>query len=122
MAAEIVPVTDAAAVCAAEAAEPQLDAAKLHCYQVALELHTQCSVLVSVVNRVVRDQLELNRFEHGGRDFLDVFFVLGRDQNSFDPRSMRRQNFLFQTADRQNGAAQRDLAGHRQVIVHRDLH
>jgi four helix bundle protein len=52
----------------------QLDAAKLHVYQVALELHTQCSVLVAVVQRVVRDQLEraslsvvLNTAEAGGR-------------------------------------------------------
>jgi four helix bundle protein len=77
MAAEIVPVTDEAAVSAAEspdATAPQLDAAKLHCYQVALELHAQCSVLVSMLNRVVRDQLEraslsviLNTAEAGGR-------------------------------------------------------
>src|SRR5262245_35920508 len=52
----------------------QLDAAKLHVYQVALELHTQCSVLVAVAQRVVRDQLEraslsvvLNTAEAGGR-------------------------------------------------------
>ena len=52
----------------------QLDASKLHCYQVALELHAQCSVLVAVLNRVVRDQLEraslsvlLNTAEAGGR-------------------------------------------------------
>ena len=52
----------------------QLDASKLHCYQVALELHAQCSILVSVLNRVVRDQLEraslsvlLNTAEAGGR-------------------------------------------------------
>ena len=51
-----------------------LDASKLHVYQVALELHTQCSVLVAVLNRVVRDQLEraslsvlLNTAEAGGR-------------------------------------------------------
>jgi four helix bundle protein len=52
----------------------QLDAAKLHVYQVALELHTQCSVLVAAAQRVVRDQLEraslsvvLNTAEAGGR-------------------------------------------------------
>lgn len=52
----------------------QLDASKLQCYQVALELHTQCSVLVAVLHRVVRDQLEraslsvlLNTAEAGGR-------------------------------------------------------
>jgi four helix bundle protein len=54
--------------------EVQLDAAKLHCYQVALELHTQCSVLVASLQRIVRDQLEraslsvvLNIAEAGGR-------------------------------------------------------
>jgi four helix bundle protein len=77
MATETVPVTDEAAVSAAgssDAPEPQLDAAKLHCYQVALELHAQCSVLVSMLHRVVRDQLEraslsviLNTAEAGGR-------------------------------------------------------
>jgi four helix bundle protein len=58
----------------ADADDPQLDASKLHCYQVALELHTQCSVLVAVLHRVVRDQLEraslsvvLNIAEAGGR-------------------------------------------------------
>ena len=52
----------------------QLDASKLHVYQVALELHTQCSVLVAVLHRVVRDQLEraslsivLNTAAAGGR-------------------------------------------------------
>jgi len=51
-----------------------LDASKLHVYQVALELHTQCSVLVAVLHRVVRDQVEraslsvlLNTAEAGGR-------------------------------------------------------
>jgi four helix bundle protein len=54
--------------------EPQLDASKLHCYQVALELHSQCSSLVSPLTRVLRDQLEraslsvvLNIAEAGGR-------------------------------------------------------
>jgi four helix bundle protein len=53
----------------------ELDAAKLHCYQVALELHSLCSTLVaSFSNRIVRDQLEraslsvvLNIAEGGGR-------------------------------------------------------
>ena len=52
----------------------QLDASKLHCYQVALELHTQCSTLVALLNRIVKDQLEraslgviLNIAEGGGR-------------------------------------------------------
>jgi four helix bundle protein len=75
-----VPATAAPAAVAVSGAElegadePQLDASKLHCYQVALELHTQCSVLVSVLNRVVRDQLEraslstvLNTAEAAGR-------------------------------------------------------
>jgi four helix bundle protein len=52
----------------------QLDASKLQCYQVALELHTLCSTLVALLNRIVRDQLEraslsvvLNIAEAGGR-------------------------------------------------------
>jgi four helix bundle protein len=55
----------------------QLDASKLHCYQVALELHTQCSALLAFTHRVVRDQLEraslsvvLNTAEAGGRRSL----------------------------------------------------
>jgi four helix bundle protein len=54
--------------------EPQLDANKLHVYQVALELHALCSTLVGPLNRIVRDQLEraslsvvLNTAEAGGR-------------------------------------------------------
>jgi four helix bundle protein len=52
----------------------QLDATKLHVYQVALDLHTLCSTLVASLNRIVRDQLEraslsvvLNIAEAGGR-------------------------------------------------------
>lgn len=54
--------------------EPQLDANKLQCYGVALELHVECSTLVSALNRILRDQLEraslsvvLNLAEAGGR-------------------------------------------------------
>lgn len=64
----------AASAPADTAEEPQLDASKLHCYQVALELHTLCSTLVAQLNRIVRDQLEraslsivLNCAEAGGR-------------------------------------------------------
>jgi four helix bundle protein len=56
------------------AVEPQLDANKLHVYNVALELHTFCSTLVGSLQRIVRDQLEraslsvvLNIAEAGGR-------------------------------------------------------
>jgi hypothetical protein len=53
----------------------ELNASKLHCYQVALELHSLCSTLVaSFSNRIVKDQLEraslsvvLNIAEGGGR-------------------------------------------------------
>jgi four helix bundle protein len=53
----------------------QLDAVKLHVYQVALELHSLCATLVaSFASRTVRDQLEraslsivLNIAEGGGR-------------------------------------------------------
>ena len=44
-----------AADAAADVAEPQLDASKLRCYQVALELHTLCSTRVAQLNRIVRD-------------------------------------------------------------------
>jgi len=54
--------------------EPQLDAHKLHAYNVALELHVHCSTLVGFLSRIVRDQLEraslstvLNLAEAGGR-------------------------------------------------------
>lgn len=60
--------------CSAAEAEPQLDANKLHVYNVALELHGLCSTLVAALNRIVRDQLEraslsvvLNIAEAGGR-------------------------------------------------------
>ena len=70
------PAASAVASGCAEASteEPQLDANKLHCYQVALELHTLCSTLVAQLNRIVRDQLEraslsvvLNIAEAAGR-------------------------------------------------------
>src|SRR5258705_117423 len=55
-------------------AEPQLDANKLHVYNVALELHSHCAALVSPLTRILRDQLEraslsvvLNIAEAGGR-------------------------------------------------------
>jgi four helix bundle protein len=56
------------------AAEPELDANRLHVYGVALELHTLASTLIAMLNRIVRDQLEraslsvvLNIAEAGGR-------------------------------------------------------
>ena len=79
---ETAPASATATSCSAPAVPPsdvaldqvQLDAAKLHVYQVALELHTQCSVLVAIMQRVVREQLEraslsvvLNTAEAGGR-------------------------------------------------------
>jgi four helix bundle protein len=58
----------------AAAPEPELDANKLHVYNVALELHAHCSTLVAQLQRIVRDQLEraslsvvLNIAEGGGR-------------------------------------------------------
>jgi len=79
----IVPATAAAAAVAVSPENPpsdesldqvQLDATKLHVYQIALELHTLCSVLVASLNRIVRDQLEraslsvvLNSAEAAGR-------------------------------------------------------
>ena len=79
----LVPATAAAAAVAVSPESPpsdqsldavQLDAAKLHCYQIALELHTLCSTLVASLNRIVRDQLEraslsvvLNSAEAAGR-------------------------------------------------------
>lgn len=61
-------------VAAEAAAEPQLDANRLHVYNVALELHTLCATLVAMLNRIVRDQLDraslsvvLNIAEAGGR-------------------------------------------------------
>jgi four helix bundle protein len=63
-----------AAICGTHADEPQLDANRLHVYQVALELHCLCSTLVASLNRIVKDQLEraslsvvLNIAEAGGR-------------------------------------------------------
>lgn len=63
-----------ASASAAEAEEPQLDASKLHVYNVAIELHVHCSTLVAMLNRILKDQLErsslsvvLNCAEAGGR-------------------------------------------------------
>jgi four helix bundle protein len=57
-----------------DADEPQLDANKLHVYNVALELHALCCTLVSPLSRITRDQLEraslsvvLNTAEAAGR-------------------------------------------------------
>ncbi|MGE0454266.1 MAG: four helix bundle protein [Vicinamibacteria bacterium] len=65
---------DAAPSACPEGEEPQLDANRLHVYNVALELHVQCSGLVATLNRILKDQLEraslsvvLNLAEAGGR-------------------------------------------------------
>jgi four helix bundle protein len=70
--ASVVPAGDPAAFEPGE--DVVLDASKLHCYQVALELHTLCCTLVALLNRIVKDQLEraslsvvLNIAEAGGR-------------------------------------------------------
>ncbi|MGE0454253.1 MAG: four helix bundle protein [Vicinamibacteria bacterium] len=68
------PAAPATAAPTDEASEPQLDASKLHVYNVAIELHVHCSTLVAMLNRVLKDQLErsslsvvLNCAEAGGR-------------------------------------------------------
>jgi len=76
------PLAPAAPVAATDsfadaADEAQPDAKRLHVYHLALDLHVECSALVSTLNRILKDQLEraslsivLNTAESGGRRSL----------------------------------------------------
>jgi four helix bundle protein len=86
-AAGAVPCATAAVPTDGELDAIQLDAAKLHAYQVALELHGLCCTLASPLTRITRDQLEraslsvvLNTAEAAGR------------------RSRRSKAYFFMTA------------------------
>jgi hypothetical protein len=54
------------------------------------------------------------------RHLLEVGAVaLGQD-DALDARAVRREHLLLDAADREDAAAQRDLAGHRHVVAHLD--
>src|SRR5262249_4266928 len=49
-----------------------------------------------------------------------ILGVLFRDEDGLDPAAMSSEELLLQAPDRQHSAAQRNLAGHRDITVHRD--
>src|SRR5262245_35843004 len=68
------------------------------------------------------DQFKLHGLEHGGGNLLDVFFVLGGNENLLDAGSMGRQYLFFEPTDWQYGSTQGYFTGHRQIVMHGYLH
>ena len=58
---------------------------------------------------------DLHFFQNRLRDIDKIFLVLRRDDDRLDPAPDSRQDFLLQAADRENLAAQGDLAGHGHI-------
>ena len=65
------------------------------------------------------DKDEPQLLTHVLRDLLQVLLVLLGQDHGLDTRPVRGQDLLFHPADRQHFAAQRDLAGHSHVLMHR---
>ena len=63
---------------------------------------------------------DLKALLHIVRDFGEVLFVVLWNQNRLQSTSQSCQQLLLEAADRQNAAAQRDLAGHGDIFTHRD--
>jgi hypothetical protein len=54
------------------------------------------------------------------RDLLEVRAVALGQEDALDAGAVGREDLLLDAADRQHPAAQRDLAGHRDVVAHLD--
>ena len=52
------------------------------------------------------------------RDFFEVDGIALREDDALDSRAVRCEDLLFDTADRQDPAAEGDLAGHGDVVTH----
>ena len=65
------------------------------------------------------DQHELHLIAQVGGNVVQVGLVARRQQHAPDARAVRAEHLLLDAADRQHPAAQRDLAGHRDVVAHR---
>src|ERR1700691_2324933 len=57
---------------------------------------------------------------HVVRDLGQVLLVLLGDEHGLEAAAQRRQQLLLQAADRQHAAAEGDLAGHGDVLAHRN--
>ena len=58
--------------------------------------------------------------EHHSGHVVEVLLVLLGDQHALIPARCAASDLLLEPADGQHAAAQRDLAGHRHVLAHRD--
>src|SRR5690242_15093760 len=65
----------------------------------------------------VADRYDLESLLERLRQLNDVLFILGRDQHGADSTAKRREQFLFQPADRKHPASKSHLARHRDVAT-----
>src|SRR5581483_11979027 len=66
----------------------------------------------------LRHGLDLDRLEDLLRDVDEIFLVLLREDEGLDPRAVRGEQLLLHASDGKDAAAERDLAGHRDVAPH----
>ena len=51
----------------------------------------------------------------------EIWNIVRRDYHGLNTRTISRHGFLFEAADRQNTAQQRDFPGHRHIMADRDI-
>jgi hypothetical protein len=71
----------------------------------------------NLVDRI--DQHELHLAPEVSGDVVEVRLIAGGQKHAPDPGPVRTEHLLLDAADRQHASAQRDLAGHRNVIARR---
>ncbi len=64
--------------------------------------------------------MDFERIADRLRDFDEILFIFGRDDDGRDATAQRGQKLFLEAADRQDMAAQRNFAGHRDILANRN--